>query len=162
MKNRGLSLASIIRSSPNAGAIISGRVGSNIKGTIRFYRADNGGTVVLVQISGLPTSNSTCRNGFLGFHIHEGKSCVDKTETAFEKTGSHYNPTECPHPFHLGDMPPLLNCDGTAFSMFLTNRFTPEEIIGKTVVIHSQADDFKTQPGGDSGIKIACGEIIRL
>ena len=43
--------------------------------------------------------------------------------------------------------------------MFYTNRFVPEEIIGRTVVIHENPDDFKTQPSGDSGSKIACGEI---
>ena len=43
--------------------------------------------------------------------------------------------------------------------MFYTNRFVPEEIIGHTVVIHDMADDFRTQPAGDSGSKIACAEI---
>ena len=43
---------------------------------------------------------------------------------------------------------------------FYTDRFEPEDIIGHTVVIHSQADDFRSQPSGDSGEKIACG-IIR-
>ena len=38
-------------------------------------------------------------------------------------------------------------------------RFTVEEIVGKTVIIHSNADDFTTQPSGNSGEKIACGII---
>ena len=42
---------------------------------------------------------------------------------------------------------------------FMTDRFTVEEIVGKTIIIHSNADDFTTQPGGNSGKKIACGAI---
>ena len=41
----------------------------------------------------------------------------------------------------------------------LINKFTVNEIIGRTVIIHSQPDDFTTQPSGNSGKKIACGEI---
>ena len=38
--------------------------------------------------------------------------------------------------------------------------FFPEDVIGKTVVIHDRPDDFHTQPSGASGEKIACGEIV--
>ena len=41
-----------------------------------------------------------------------------------------------------------------------TGRFMPEDVIGKTVVLHGMPDDFHTQPSGDSGMKIACGEIV--
>ena len=41
-----------------------------------------------------------------------------------------------------------------------TDRFYPEDVIGKTVVIHEKPDDFRTQPSGDSGEKIACGKIM--
>ena len=56
-------------------------------------------------------------------------------------------------------MPPLFGNDGFAMMMFYTDRFYPETVIGRTVVIHDMPDDFKTQPAGDSGMKIACGEI---
>ena len=72
---------------------------------------------------------------------------------------THYNPKDCPHPYHAGDMPPLFGNNGEAFMAFMTDRFTVEEIIGKTVIIHSNPDDFTTQPGGNSGEKIACGKI---
>jgi len=42
---------------------------------------------------------------------------------------------------------------------FLSERFTAEEVIGRTVIIHSKPDNFTTQPSGDSGDKIACGII---
>ena len=41
----------------------------------------------------------------------------------------------------------------------LTDKFKIEDIIGKTVIIHDMPDDFKTQPSGNSGKKIACGII---
>ena len=72
---------------------------------------------------------------------------------------AHYNPDNCEHPYHAGDMPPIFGNNGYAFSIFLTNRFCTDEIIGKTVIIHLQPDDFHSQPSGDSGAKIACGEI---
>lgn len=64
------------------------------------------------------------------------------------------------HPEHEGDLPPLLSDKGTAWMMVYTTRFFPEEVVGKTVVIHDMPDDFRTQPSGNSGEKIACGEIV--
>lgn len=72
---------------------------------------------------------------------------------------SHYDPEGCEHPYHSGDLPPLFGNDGLALSIFLTNRFSVGEIIGKTVLIHERPDDFTTQPSGNSGMKIACGVI---
>ena len=72
---------------------------------------------------------------------------------------THYNPNQCAHPYHAGDLPPLFGSNGYAFEAFLTDRFTVSEVIGRTVIIHSKPDDFSTQPSGNSGEKIACGEI---
>lgn len=73
----------------------------------------------------------------------------------------HFNPSGMSHPFHAGDFPPLLSNQGYAWTAFFDRRFTLEEIIGKTVVIHAHADDFTSQPSGNSGNPIACGEIRR-
>ena len=73
----------------------------------------------------------------------------------------HYNPHGCDHPYHAGDLPPLFETSGLALSAFLTDRFTVDEVIGRTVIIHDQPDDFTTQPSGNSGTKIACGVIRR-
>ena len=75
---------------------------------------------------------------------------------------SHYNPDGCVHPYHAGDLPPLFGNDGLALSLFLTNRFSVDEVIGRTVIIHDHPDDFVTQPSGNSGAKIACGVIRRI
>ncbi len=120
-------------------------------GTVKFYEMKD---FVLIEaiIDGLPPSKS----GFFGFHIHEGESCggID-----FAETGGHYNPQGLAHPAHAGDLPPLILCDGGAFIAFATDRFKLKDIIGKTVVIHSNPDDFTTQPAGNAGTKIACGVI---
>ena len=59
----------------------------------------------------------------------------------------------------MGDLPPLLSCNGNAYMTVKTDRFKVKDIIGRTVIIHYRADDFRTQPSGDSGEKIACGII---
>lgn len=47
-----------------------------------------------------------------------------------------------------------------AMMIFYTDRFRPREILGRTLVIHDMPDDFRTQPSGNSGMKIACGLIF--
>ena len=51
---------------------------------------------------------------------------------------------------------------GKADMAVLTDRFRVDEIIGRTVVLHRNPDDFQTQPSGNAGIKIACGIIERI
>jgi Cu-Zn family superoxide dismutase len=120
-------------------------------GTVKFYQQNNGVWIV-ANIKGLPPTP----NGFFGFHIHEGTDCGGET---FANTKGHYNPQGNLHPNHSGDLPPLLSVDGNAIMAVKTNRFTIHEIIGRTVVIHSQSDDFTSQPAGNAGTKIACGVI---
>ncbi|MDY3869634.1 MAG: superoxide dismutase family protein [Clostridiaceae bacterium] len=78
---------------------------------------------------------------------------------AFSNALSHYDPGSCPHPYHAGDLPPLFGNSGYAFQVFFTDRFSVREILGKTVIIHANPDDFTTQPAGKAGQRIACGEI---
>ena len=140
----------IIEGSPDAFAAIKGNSDNpQLYGIVNFYKV-HGGSIVVAQIFGLPNDS------FFGFHIHSGENCSDN----FEHTGSHFNPQGKEHPFHAGDMPPLLGNNGTAWSAFYTARFSPIDVSGKTVVIHGMPDDFRTQPSGDSGMKIACGVIM--
>ena len=132
-----------------------------VRGNVRFYKTDYG-TVVLTEIMGLPRSLGKCDNPIFAFHIHEGGSCHGHMSDPFAHALGHYNPHRCAHPYHAGDMPPLFGANGYAFLAFLSDRFTVDEIIGHTVIIHAGPDDFKTQPSGNSGVKIACGEIISL
>lgn len=133
----------------------------SISGCAEFY-ALWGGTLVVVSAAGLPgAEDGSCASHFHGFHIHGGSSCREGQDAnePFPDAGSHYNPGSCRHPEHAGDLPPLISSDGFAFQIFYTNQFVPEEILGKTVIIHLNADDFTSQPSGNSGMMIACGEI---
>lgn len=141
---------------PEAQAVILGsKTYSNIKGKVFFYPTEYG-VIVVAAIEGLPTN---LNNSIFAFHIHEGTSCSGTNEDPFLNAGTHYNPQHLPHPQHAGDLPPLFSADGNAFMAVLSNRFSVNEIIGKTIIIHSSYDDFTTQPAGNSGIKIACGKI---
>ncbi len=129
-----------------------------VKGTVKFYLTTLG-VLVVAEITGLPIGQGSCDSKILGFHIHENGICTGNETDPFLNVGTHYNPNMCPHPYHAGDLPPLFDSKGYAFSAFLTDRFTINEIIGKAIIIHSAPDDFTTQPSGNSGTKIACGVI---
>lgn len=124
-----------------------------LSGYVDFYEAATAGIWIEVEVTGLPNTTSPC--GFYGMHIHQVGDCTQP----FDKTGEHYNPKQLPHPCHAGDLPPLLSNDGYAFSFFYTNRLTPQEILHKSIIIHSLPDDFHTQPSGNAGEKIGCGVI---
>ena len=100
-------------------------------------------------------------DAFHGFHIHEG-TCQGTKAESFAQADGHYNPTNAMHPQHAGDMPSLLANDGNAFLIFYTDRFHPEDVIGRAVIIHAHPDDMTTQPSGNSGAMIACGEIREM
>lgn len=149
----------LISRKPDAKAEIKGsKACPDICGCVEFYQTEKG-TVVLAEIRNLPTKGEKCEGGFLGMHIHNGKSCTGNRQDPFANAGTHFNPCRTKHPHHAGDLLPLLVNDGYAFEIFLTNRFCVKDILGKTVIIHSEPDDFTTQPSGNSGEKIACGVI---
>lgn len=147
-------------SRPEALAEIQGSSGYPcIGGQVRFY--DLGCEVLLVtSLYGLPDSEGCCRRTVLGMHIHEGRRCSGNEQDPFADTGAHYDTSDCPHPYHQGDLPPVFVNDGLAWGAVITDKFTLEEIRGRAVIIHQMPDDFMTQPSGNSGAKIACG-IIR-
>lgn len=129
-----------------------------IMGVTRFYQT-NCGVLVATEVAALPYLPGSCEHFIFALHIHEGGSCTGNEEDLFAGAKMHYNPALCPHPRHAGDLPPLFGNEGYAFSIFLTDRFTVDEVIGKTIIIHGSPDDFKTQPSGNAGEKIACGVI---
>jgi Cu-Zn family superoxide dismutase len=130
-----------------------------IRGRAELYQ-EKDGVIVSTVVYGLPYDRA---NPFRvhAYHIHEGESCTGTREDPFANTKSHYNPLNAPHPYHKGDLPPLFSNYGFAKSSVFTSRFTLSEIIGKTIIIHSDKDDFTTQPSGNAGAKIACGVIER-
>lgn len=124
----------------------------DLKGTIKFIPIENK-IRIKIDLINLPP------NKFLGFHIHNKGKCEGDEKDPFKKVGKHYNPSKQQHPQHKGDLPPLYTSDGEIHNTIESNRFTIDEIIGKGIIIHSQEDDFKSQPAGNAGEKIACGEI---
>lgn len=144
---------------PDAAAWIAGDgEHPELSGLVKFYRTSHGGVLIEAEIFGLPNIARPGSSNFYAMHIHESGDCSNH----FEKAGSHYNPSGAPHPGHAGDLLPLLGSQGYAWSAFYDKRFTIEEIIGRSVIIHSDRDDFTTQPSGDSGTKIGCGKIRRV
>ena len=141
------------RKKPDAVAkVCGGEEVPQLTGCVQFYQ-EKDCVLVVAKIFGLPRESET---GFFGFHIHQGESCSGPD---FSGTGSHYDLSNQPHPKHDGDLPPLLSCHGNAYLSVRTDRFSVKDILGRTVVIHSDPDDFRSQPAGNAGKKIACGVI---
>ena len=138
--------------------IKGGKKYPKINGAVTFREVKNG-VLVTAKVNGLPQSSDSCTGRFFGFHIHEGSSCSGTISDEFANAKTHLNPTNCPHPFHIGDLPPLIENNGYAHMTVLINKFKIKDILGKVVIIHDSPDDFKTQPSGNSGTKIACGKI---
>ncbi len=124
-----------------------------------------GGVMVCADVQGLPpykpASGEKSPVGPFGFHIHEMGMCeVGNPEKPFEGCGGHWNPTNQPHGNHAGDFPVLVaGSNGRAKMCFITDRFTVDEILGRSVMIHENSDDYRSQPSGNSGKRIACGSI---
>jgi Cu-Zn family superoxide dismutase len=103
-----------------------------------------------------------------GFHIHENGDCSAPDAAS---AGGHFNPTNTQHgnpqgeTHHAGDM---LNAksdaqgsaqvDALASGVSLTTG-QPNDVHGKAIVLHEKADDYASQPAGNSGARIACGVI---
>jgi Cu-Zn family superoxide dismutase len=102
-----------------------------------------------------------------GLHIHEVGDC--SADDAMSAKG-HFNPYGKPHASHAaserhaGDLPSLkANKQGRGKVDVELDVITltpgPASIIGRSIIIHADPDDFKTQPTGNSGARIACGVI---
>lgn len=129
-----------------------------LSGLVKFYETFYGGVLIEAEIFGLPDANVLGSSDFYGMHIHENGDCSGPDD-GFPATGDHYNPTNQEHPYHSGDLLPLFSYQGYAWLAFYDKRLTLPEIIGKSVVIHLMRDDLTSQPSGDSGMKIGCGDI---
>jgi len=102
-----------------------------------------------------------------GLHIHERGDCSAPDATS---AGGHFNPHGKPHGHpssserHAGDLPALkANKRGRANVKVEVSGITvtpgPASIVGRAVVVHAQPDDYRTQPTGNAGARLACGVI---
>lgn len=101
-----------------------------------------------------------------GFHIHEAGDCSSGDGMSAK---GHFNPLGKPHGMpgpqsHAGDLPMLKAAkDGRAKLDVELEGITvgsgPTSIVGRGLIIHADPDDFKTQPTGNAGARLACGVI---
>jgi len=133
-------------------------------GTARFTQAGNV-VRILVEAKGLPP-------GPHGAHVHAVGKC-DPPD--FNSAGPHFNPTNKQHGAlnpqgsHAGDLPNLtIGPDGTGRMETTTEQLSlgsgPSSVWdadGSALVVHANADDFKTDPTGNSGARIACGVLVK-
>lgn len=134
--------------------------GQNARGTATFTQQGSQVTVV-AKFSGLTP-------GGHGFHIHEKGDCSAPDATS---AGGHFNPSgkQHGHPqqgeHHVGDLP-MLEADASGNATLTTTLpglslgKGDASIIGRGVIVHAAPDDFKTQPTGNSGARVACGVIV--
>lgn len=102
-----------------------------------------------------------------GFHIHEAGDCSSGDGMSAQ---GHFNPLGKPHgspasaEHHAGDLPALKSDkNGVAKLDTVVGGITvapgPTSIVGRGLIVHADPDDFKTQPNGNSGARLACGVI---
>ena len=151
------------------GDLADNRVGQT---TLRFANGLPAGTVQLLsngQTVTLAVAATGMSPGEHGFHLHTTGKC---TAPGFTSAGGHLNPGGQTHGAlspggkHLGDMPTLPigeNRTGSAqFELPGAARVVLDEIFdedGTAVVVHAGADDYRTDPAGDAGSRIACGVL---
>lgn len=145
-------------SGPSASADLLARSGSMVSGTVSFSETD-GRLRVEAKVAGLTP-------GEHGFHVHEAGDCSAPDASSAK---GHFNPVSKAHghyaseEHHGGDMPNLIaNAQGEAkYSAELKGLSLngPNGVLGRSVVIHADPDDYKSQPAGNSGKRVACGVI---
>jgi Cu-Zn family superoxide dismutase len=145
------------------GQIVGGPLAPEIRGYVLIQDAP-GGCWVFVSVAGLPPYRPAGEDGQPigphGFHVHECGNCeVGNAANPFQAAGGHWNPDNQPHGNHAGDFPVLFSHNGQASMSFFTNRFTAAQVIGRSVIIHESPDDYRSQPAGNAGKRLACGAI---
>ena len=138
--------------------------GSNVSGTVVFTE-ENGEVTMRADLSGLT-------EGTHAIHLHENADCSAEDGSS---AGGHWNPTFEDHGewgdsdgYHRGDIGNFdANSDGNGTVEFSTDQWcigcddNTKNIVGKAVVVHDGVDDYTSQPSGDAGTRIGCGEITR-
>ena len=127
-------------------------------GTARLTQTQHG-VLIAVDLHGL-------KAGVHAIHLHETGKCEGPS---FKTAGGHFNPAKKEHGFmsaggpHAGDMPNIdVPKDGKLKAELLAGDATIDQLLdadGASIVVHAKADDYKSQPAGDAGDRVACGVI---
>ena len=133
--------------------------GNSAKGTVTFTQ-DGDVVRVRADLTGLKPDAEH------GFHIHEKGDCSSGDGMS---TGGHFNPAGKPHgpqggEHHAGDMPAVVaDSSGNGNASFNLKGVSigggAADLVGKGLIVHRDADDYKTQPTGNAGPRIACAVI---
>jgi Cu-Zn family superoxide dismutase len=145
---------------PAAIAILQPTQDSSVRGTVSFTpQGDH--MVVVANVTGLAP-------GPHGFHVHEKGDCSAADAMS---AGEHFNPDGRPHGSswrdggHAGDFGNLIaDNTGVAQTRMEVEGITLDpgashNILGRSVIVHANADDLVSQPSGNSGARLACGTI---
>ena len=142
-----------------ASASLAPTKGNATSGTVTFVQAGD-----VVRVSG--TVSGLKPNAEHGFHVHEKGDCSSGDGMS---AGGHFNPDGKPHgpqtgPHHAGDMPSLkADANGVAKASFVLDDVTvvagAKSVVGRGLIVHKDPDDYKTQPTGNAGARLACAVI---
>jgi superoxide dismutase, Cu-Zn family len=124
------------------------------------------GVLINVDVAGLPA-------GEHGFHIHETGKC--EPNTRFESAGDHYSLQGQKHGHqseggpHAGDMPnQFVGQDGKLRAHVINSNVTLGtgegslfDQDGSAILIHAKADDYRSQPSGEAGDRLACAVVAK-
>jgi len=121
-----------------------------------------GGVLIRLNVSALPPRE------WVAFHIHETGRCDHAT--GHQSAGGHFNPGSKEHGFHAasgphaGDMPnQYVGADGAVHAEVYNASVSLDAgktgIIGRALMIHAKPDNYRSQPAGDAGDRLACGVI---
>lgn len=147
---------------PRATAQLQPTTGNTASGTVSFVQSGS-----KVQVSG--EVRGLKPGAEHGFHVHEKGDCSSSDGMS---AGGHFNPTGQPHgshadmAHHTGDLPSLkADASGNAKFSFESKTITvgngTTDIVGKGLIVHRDPDDYKTQPTGNAGPRLACA-VIKL
>ncbi len=150
------------KDSARAVANLAPTTGSTTSGTVSFVQA-NGKVLVRGQVRGLKPNSEH------GFHVHEKGDCSSGDGMS---AGGHFNPTASSHgqhgsgPHHTGDLPSLkADAGGVANFSYETSAIRIDDgltnVAGKGLIVHRDPDDYKTQPTGNAGPRLACAVIVK-
>lgn len=167
----GVVLGTLAMASPVCGAASKARAVAHLVGRdghpvgLANFIATSHGVLIELDLKGLPP-------GAHAIHIHTSGNCNAKV--AFTSAGPDlsFEPTKlhgflAPHGPHPGDLPNEYAAgDGTLHASVISNAVSlgngKKSIFdrdGASIIVHAKADDYVSQPAGNSGDRIACGEI---
>lgn len=141
---------------PASASLVSGRL---------VLVPEAGGVHLTGTVGGLPPL------GRFGFHVHEHGDCSAMDAAS---AGGHFNPANAAHgrrgqgTFHAGDMDNLASdADGVAqvdlhLAGLSLGGDPGHDLIGRAIVVHAAPDDYRSQPAGNAGARVACGVIRPL